>query len=184
MIPSFAQCRKWGYAVNMKLSKREADVHELRRKGLSASSISCSLKLSIHTVRSYLKTMYRKTRSHSAFDLTPDLEHPPNTKGKGRKDYLAACISQRDRSSGCWAWPFALHRTRYGYICINGVRSPVHRVSYEMANGVLVAYPAMALHKCDNPPCFNPDHIFIGSQKDNILDAVSKGRWGNRIPEK
>ena len=55
-----------------------------------------------------------------------------------------------------------------------------HRISYEMEYRSVP--PSMCvLHTCDNPPCVNPKHLFIGSQKDNIADAHSKGRMRNGV---
>lgn len=89
--------------------------------------------------------------------------------------------SKVDKSGECWVWTGGAARHGYGVIGIgsrtdNSVRKVgVHRLVYEMEVGPIP--PGMAVcHSCDNPPCVRPSHLFIGTQKDNIRDALSKGR--------
>jgi len=75
----------------------------------------------------------------------------------------------------CWVWTAATNAYGYGVIKTNGVSTVAPRVSWEMVNGPLVANHC-ALHKCDNPPCVRPEHLFSGTKKDNVQDMVQKGR--------
>jgi hypothetical protein len=52
-----------------------------------------------------------------------------------------------------------------------------HRFSWELHNEDAIPIGLFVLHKCDHPPCVNPSHLFIGTKRDNIEDAISKGRW-------
>lgn len=80
--------------------------------------------------------------------------------------------------SGCWEWTGARWKNGYGRIQIAGKSRRVHRVSFALHAGIeLSDLTTDVLHRCDNPPCFNPDHLFLGSQSDNALDSVAKGRW-------
>jgi hypothetical protein len=82
-----------------------------------------------------------------------------------------------DKSSpdGCWTWTGFLTPQGYGRFCVAGDNHPAHAYAYELTYGPIP--PGLeALHKCDNPPCVRPDHIFIGTQGDNVRDCATKGR--------
>ena len=76
--------------------------------------------------------------------------------------------------SGCWE--FTGSRNKYGYgRMFDGKESQgVHRISYALFVGPIG--DKFVCHHCDNPPCFNPEHLFIGTHKDNCQDAKRKGR--------
>lgn len=81
--------------------------------------------------------------------------------------------------SGCVEWTGRRDRQGYGYMAISrgGIERKVkaHRAAYEEMHGA-IPNGACVLHSCDNPPCINPSHLFVGSRSDNHADMVSKGR--------
>jgi hypothetical protein len=77
-------------------------------------------------------------------------------------------------NSGCWLWVGAWGGDGYGYFRIGRRLAHSQRMSYELFRGPLNGL--WALHKCDNPPCVNPDHLFLGTQDDNMDDSARKGR--------
>ena len=79
-----------------------------------------------------------------------------------------------DKSDGCWLWKASL-RNGYGDIWINGHHVAAHRVAWELINGA-IPEGVEVLHKCDNPPCVRPDHLFLGTVADNVRDSKNKGR--------
>lgn len=82
--------------------------------------------------------------------------------------------------SDCWIWRGGRHPRGYGILPIarggknRNVRA--HRLSWEMANRCKIPEGMVACHSCDNPPCVNPAHIWIGTQADNMRDMIAKGR--------
>lgn len=80
--------------------------------------------------------------------------------------------------NGCWEWNGATNSYGYGVVGV-GRRSEgtakVHRYVWEHFNGQ-IPDGLHVLHRCDNPPCCNPDHLFLGNDADNVADKISKGR--------
>ncbi len=85
-----------------------------------------------------------------------------------------------NESSGCLEW-FGSKRNGYGRMIIgsrtDGTRKSVsaHRISYELTYGE-IPIGMEVCHKCDNPSCVNPSHLFLGTRQDNIDDRERKGR--------
>lgn len=76
----------------------------------------------------------------------------------------------------CWAWDGCTNETGYGLInCPPNKNRKAHRISWEMKNGPIPS-GLWILHKCDNPPCVNPEHLFLGNRIMNMKDMVQKGR--------
>jgi hypothetical protein len=77
--------------------------------------------------------------------------------------------------SGCWIWMSTVEESGYGRVCDGKKPYYAHRVSYEQKYGN-IPNGKMALHYCDVRCCVNPDHIFLGTQKENMVDKVLKNR--------
>mgnify|MGYP001583543857 CR=1 FL=1 len=82
------------------------------------------------------------------------------------------------KTDGCWIWLGCKIRRGYGQISEGGGRRKMlsaHRVSWIIHYGP-ISPSINILHRCDNPPCVRPDHLFMGTSKDNSEDMVRKGR--------
>lgn len=93
------------------------------------------------------------------------------------EEIKALLLSKRhlNEISGCWVWTGHVIPYNYGGIKIGGKNLVIHRVAYEAWIGP-IPDGHVCRHKCDNPRCFNPDHLNTGSQRENNLDCVRSGR--------
>lgn len=93
--------------------------------------------------------------------------------------FLRKLFARIDQSGPCWIWTAGKDHD-YGRVKINGKYFRVHRVIWEIYFGP-IPDELHVLHSCDNPPCCNPYHLFLGTQEDNVKDMHTKGR-GYKIP--
>lgn len=97
--------------------------------------------------KTYTGPMFNKVQAH--------LEYEPN--------------------SGCWLWSGAIAGAGYGVTSRSKRMMYVHRIAWEHFNG-RIPFDKLVLHKCDTPPCANPDHLFLGTNMENTHDMMRKRR--------
>ena len=78
------------------------------------------------------------------------------------------------KTKSCWEWTGSLSHG-YGHMSFEGAPRDAHRISYELFNGPIPS-GAFICHSCDNRKCVNPKHLWSGSAKDNVNDAIQKNR--------
>ena len=81
-----------------------------------------------------------------------------------------------EQPNGCLEWTGAKGHKGYGQIW-SGKQIRTHRLAWELANGP-IPDGIHVLNHCDNPPCCNPEHLFLGTNADNVADKITKGRQG------
>lgn len=80
--------------------------------------------------------------------------------------------------SGCWEWQAYCNPAGYGQVRIDSVLHLVHRYVFQYIHGA-VESELVIMHTCDNPACCNPGHLALATQKQNVQDAVHKGRMNS-----
>lgn len=89
-------------------------------------------------------------------------------------------VTHADDGSDCWIWMAGGKHAGYGGFGINNKMNSAHRVAWELFYGE-IPIGMMVCHKCDTPRCVNPNHLFLGTSKDNGIDMASKGRGAHSV---
>lgn len=101
-----------------------------------------------------------------------------NTMSRTLEESIVVFLSRVKKTKDCWNWSAAKNDVGYGQMYWLGVTTYAHRISWTLHKGQ-IPKGLFVLHRCDNPACCNPDHLFLGTQQDNISDCKSKGRMRN-----
>ncbi len=80
------------------------------------------------------------------------------------------------RDGECWTTDYVQQSTGYVLVMQSGTNLLQHRIAWEAHNAEPIPDGMVVMHTCDNPSCFNPEHLVLGTQSDNIRDCVAKGR--------
>ncbi len=79
--------------------------------------------------------------------------------------------------SECWEWKKYIDRPGYGKFWFEERWQQAHRIAFILSGGIISEEKPHVLHKCDNPKCVNPSHLYAGNQTDNMRDRSARGRW-------
>jgi hypothetical protein len=121
--------------------------------------------------RAYMAEWKAKKRAER--EANPQPRKPSHAPASVRfeKNYIP------EPNSGCWLWIGSLGGGAYGTIGVEGRTIKAHRLSLRLVGRD--GPERCCLHRCDTPICVNPDHLTLGTHKDNMLDMVAKGRGAN-----
>lgn len=128
-----------------------------------------------HSGRGLCQMHLARMKRHGSLDLQRRKSKeivPPDT------GEIARFWARVDRSSGpnaCWEWQAARQPTGYGAVWLGRRVAISHRVAWTLTNGP-IPNGKHVCHHCDNPPCCNPEHLFLGTDDDNMRDKEQKGR--------
>lgn len=86
------------------------------------------------------------------------------------------------KENGCWFWVGAVNSSGYANKYFNGRMETAHRISFQLHKGP-IPDGLQVLHKCNTRRCVNPEHLFLGTQKENLLDMAKKGRTTSCLTE-
>ncbi len=85
-------------------------------------------------------------------------------------------VNQTSNHDECWLWNAGKSKEGYGRFRLNRKLYQATHVSYFLRHNIMPASGQEVCHKCDNPQCVNPNHLFLGSRSDNMNDCYKKGR--------
>lgn len=94
---------------------------------------------------------------------------------RGKRGDFWSKVDKTSAPDGCWPWTGSMGSQGYGEVRVNKRLVKAHRHAWELANEP-IPEGLVVCHRCDNTRCCRPDHLFLGTQRDNIADMLAKGR--------
>lgn len=110
---------------------------------------------------------------------SPHARSYPRTPKREIADFWAK-VDKRGPNE-CWPWTACVSSFGHGNVQFGGKVRSAHIVAWTLTYGPLTTEKPCVLHRCDNPPCCNPNHLFDGTKRDNSHDMVAKSRHGMAI---
>lgn len=92
------------------------------------------------------------------------------------QDVYDRIMKKTDKSGDCWVWTGGRNSKGYGRVRIGKKLYSPHKVIKEIELGKFIDKDLQVCHHCDNPPCCNPEHLFVGTRSENMLDCSKKNR--------
>ena len=135
-----------------------------------------------HGLLLYLTCNEQSCREPNHATFTIDEESYREAKHEREVERFWSKVVKRDEGA-CWGWAGSKSEAGYGMFIFDRKRRPAHRIAWELYHGSLIPDELLACHRCDQPACVNPHHIYPGTHKDNANDATERGRWNHKKGE-
>lgn len=166
--------------VKRKLSSKDArQIRELRRQGMRLKDLATHFNSTVEIVSHIVHGRTYKDLTPVIPDVSQGPCHLDLERGTHRLPFKPSLEehfwSKVDRRSDCWTWLGSFYHHGYGRFHVGRQGKSAHRVAFELTYGPIPPFE-LVLHKCDNRACVRPDHLFLGSQADNMRDMRQKGR--------
>jgi hypothetical protein len=118
---------------------------------------------------------------HLDLDLAPTFHHRDGTSEP--HPLVARLLAKRrlDPATGCWLWQGRRDRWGYGRITVSHRRWSVHRLAAHLYLSLDPTSDLHVLHRCHTPPCFRPDHLYLGTNADNVRDRIRRLHLVTRV---
>lgn len=172
----------------MKMMVRNKEMQRMYDQDeLTLQEIGDKFGVTRERVRQLINTRPAKRRRMAKNALERDPVYRLKRREARAVERFLAKIDRTTDNGGCWEYTGCKYPTGYGHINTTILdraynhRGYAHRLSYAIVNG-RIPYGACVLHHCDNPSCVKPDHLYLGTQKQNMEDRERKGRGGWRKP--
>jgi len=127
--------------------------------------------------RGWCHAHYRRVRLHGS-PLEDKPIRPLRPRGLSLEDSFKWWMPDNPPVEGCWEWTGRRDDNGYGWLKFHGRDLGAHVASHLIHKGDVGTL--FVLHSCDNPPCCNPAHLWLGTQADNMADMSGKGRGRNQ----
>jgi hypothetical protein len=101
-----------------------------------------------------------------------------------RRTVLERLMAKSERQGECLVWTGSCTKQGYGHVGVDGKIRHVHRAAWVARHGPIPPETPCVLHHCDNPPCWRDEHLWLGTNADNVADKMAKGRYRNGFADR